>query len=397
MAGFVTLPARYFTDADLFRREMERFYFNRWICAGRAESIPNSGDYFVREIAGESVVVLRDVLRDGAGDVAGGELRAFYNVCRHRGTRLCTEPAGNFGSRIVCPYHAWSYGLDGCLLNAPQMGGSAARAQAGEAMNAFPDEAFSRAEYPLHPVHTAVWDGHVFLHLGGEPPSPNHLAAQHRPSALEDQLGTLPSKFAPWRMEELRLYKRIVYDVQANWKLAVLNYSECLHCPLVHPALNRLTDSLGVENEPSHPHYIGGAMGFRKGVETMTGDGERRRDYLPGLGESERQRVLYYAIFPNLLLSLHPDYMMVHTLWPRAFDRTRIVCEFYFHPAEMAKPDFVGDDAVEFWDQTNREDWRVVELSQAGIQSRAYTPGPYSRREELLHAFDKMVREEDNV
>jgi len=358
VAGFLTLPARYYTDADLFRREMERFYFHRWICAGRVEAIPNPGDYFLRDVAGESVIVTRD---------ASGELRAFYNVCRHRGTRLCDQPEGHFGARIVCPYHAWSYALDGCLMNAPQMEG----------------EEFNPRDYPLHAVRTGVWDGHVFLNLGSGIPS------------LTDQLGDLPRKFAPWRMQELRLHKRIVYDVKANWKLTVLNYNECLHCPMVHPALNRWTDYLGADNQPSTPNYIGGAMGFRGGAETMTLDGQRRRDYLPGLSESERQQVFYYAIFPNLLLSLHPDYMMVHTLWPKAVDRTQILCEFYFHPAEMAKPGFIGDDAVEFWDQTNREDWHVVELSQAGIQSSAYKPGPYSQREELLHAFDEMVREDD--
>jgi Rieske 2Fe-2S family protein len=123
----------------------------------------------------------------------------------------------------------------------------------------------------------------------------------------------------------------------------------------------------------------------------MSIDGNRRRDYLPGLTEGERKRVCYYTIYPNFLLSLHPDYMMTHTLWPKAVDRTEIVCEWHFHPAEMAKPDFQANDAIDFWDLTNREDWRIVELSQAGIQSRAYTPGPYSTREELLHVFDEMV------
>jgi len=352
-----TLPARYYTEADLFRREMERFYFNRWIRAGRAEWIPRTGDYFVQDVAGESIIVTRDV---------SGELRAFYNVCRHRGTRLCAEASGHFGACIVCPYHAWSYRLDGCLLGAPQMEGVE----------------FSRDQYPLHAVRVATWDGHVFLHLG------------ENPAPLEQQLGELPRKFAPWRMQELCVYKRIEYDVKANWKLAILNYNECLHCPMVHPALNRLTDYLGADNEPPSHNYIGGAMGFRGGAETMTFDGRRRRAYLPGLSERERKLVYYYAILPNLLLSLHPDYMMVHTLWPRSADRTHIVCEFFFHPDELAKPDFNGDDAVEFWDQTNREDWRVVELSQAGIQSRAFTPGPYSQREELLHAFDEIVRED---
>ena len=115
------------------------------------------------------------------------------------------------------------------------------------------------------------------------------------------------------------------------------------------------------------------------------------RALLPDLSADDRRRVYYYAIFPNLLLSLHPDYMMVHTLWPIAPDRTVNVCEWHFQPSELARPDFDGADAVDFWDMTNRQDWHVCELSQAGIASHAYTPGPYSNREDLLYAFDRMI------
>jgi Rieske 2Fe-2S family protein len=169
---------------------------------------------------------------------------------------------------------------------------------------------------------------------------------------------------------------------------------------VLHPALNRLTDYLGSDNEVPQPNYIGGAMGFRGAAETMSMDGQRRRDYLPDLNEVERAQVCYYAIYPNLLLSLHPDYMMTHTLWPRAVDRTEVICEWHFHPNELAKPNVVTDDAIEFWDITNREDWHIVELSQAGLRSRAYTPGPYSPREALLYAFDQVIAQcnrEDNA
>lgn len=351
---FKTLPAAYYTDPRVFREEIERFYFQSWICAGRADFIPNPSDYFLRDVAGESIIIVRD---------SNNIVRAFYNVCRHRGTRMCSAAEGNFGGRIQCPYHGWTYGVDGRLLGAPHMD----------------EPSFSRGEYPLHEVHTGLWDGHIFLHL------------DVNPEALVNQLGDLPAKFAPWRMHDLRLHKRIVYEVKANWKLIVLNYNECLHCPLLHPALNRLTDYLGAANEFPASTYIGGDMGFRGGAETMSIDGKRRRDYLPGLKEGERKVVCYYTIYPNLLLSLHPDYMLVHTLWPKTVDHTQIVCEWYFHPAELAKPDFYADDVIEFWDTTNREDWNIVEMSQAGIQSRAYTPGPYSKRETLLHAFDKVV------
>jgi Rieske 2Fe-2S family protein len=205
----------------------------------------------------------------------------------------------------------------------------------------------------------------------------------------------LPQKFAPWRIHELRLHKRITNDVKTNWKLIMLNYNECLHCPVLHPALSRVTDYMSGENDQAHSTYIGGSMEFRGDARTMSFDGQRRRACLPGLNEEQCNRVLYYAVYPNLFLSLHPDYVMTHTLWPKAVDRTEVICEWHFHPHEMAKTDFVGDDAVEFWDATNREDWRISELSQAGISSRAYTPGPYSPREALLHAFDRMVLERE--
>ncbi len=347
--SYKTLPARYYTDPELFRDEMERFFFDSWVCVGREDTIPASGDYFLRDVVGESIIVTRD---------SASQVRAYFNVCRHRGTRICSAAEGAFAGRIQCPYHGWTYGLDGGLLGAPHM-----------------DEAtFRREDYPLHEIVIGLWDGHIFLHFG------------QKRAPLSEHLGNLPTKFEGWRMQGLRLNKRIVYEVKANWKLIILNYNECLHCPVLHPMLNRLTDYLGADNEPPTSTYIGGAMGFRGSAETMSVDGKRRRDYLPGLNEEERRAVYYYAIYPNLLLSLHPDYMMIHTIWPETVDRTKIICEWYFQPAELAV-----DDAIEFWDTTNREDWSIAELSQAGIRSRAYTPGPYSKREALLHAFDQVV------
>ena len=354
----MTLPARYYTDPEIFRRELETFFFGMWVCAGREEQVENPGDYFLSEIAGESIIVTRD---------SGGALRAFYNVCRHRGTRMCREQEGKFAARIQCPYHGWTYGLDGKLLGAPHM-----------------DEATLRREdYPLHAVHVAAWEGNVFLNLSRDA------------SPLLEQLADLPQKFAPWNMQELRIYKRHDYEVKANWKLIVLNYNECLHCPILHPLLTRITDTMSGDNDMPRSTYIGGSMLFRGAAQTMSTDGQRRRDYLPGLNEEQRKQVLYYAVYPNLLLSLHPDYVMAHRLWPLAADLTRVICEWYFHPAEMAKPEFVAEDALEFWDKTNREDWLISEQSQQGISSRAYTPGPYSPREGLPMAFDRMILERE--
>ncbi len=352
----MTLPARYYTDPEIFRKEMEGFYFNRWICAGRDSFIPNPGDYFLREVGDESIIVVRG---------PAGEINAFFNVCRHRGTRLCTEAQGSLpGRRITCPYHAWSYGLDGALIGAPH----AER------------PGFSRADYPLLSVHTEVWEGSVFLHFG----TPEQTVAE--------MLAPLSKKFANWRMGELRMHRRLVYDVKANWKLIVLNYNECLHCPFVHPELNPLIDYLGADNEDPNPAYLGGVMFLHNGAETMSFKGNRNgRAYLPGLSEEQHNWAAFYSVYPNLLLSPHPDYLLTHTLWPKAADRTEIVCELHFPPDEMAKPGFHAEDASAFWDLINREDWHIAELSQAGIGSRGYLPGPYTKREELLRAFDLDV------
>jgi glycine betaine catabolism A len=353
-----TLPAEYYVDRKFFDDEMERLFARMWVCAGRTEQVARPGQFFVRELLGESLIVVN------GGPAASEKINAFYNVCRHRGTRLCTAETGAFSGSIQCPYHSWTYDLDGRLIGAPHM-----------------DEVphFRKDEYPLHRVNVDTWDGHVFLNLdsGSEP--------------LSRQLADLPAKFRAWRMEDLRLGARIVYDVKANWKLLVQNYSECLHCPNLHPSLNKLSHYLSGENEPLQATYMGGRMDLRPGVETLSSDGQCRRAFLPGLSAEERRRVYYYAIFPNMLLSLHPDYMMVHTLWPIAPDRTINICEWHFQPSELAREGFSAADAVDFWDMTNRQDWHVCELSQAGISSRAYTPGPYSNREDLLYAFDRMI------
>jgi Rieske 2Fe-2S family protein len=240
-------------------------------------------------------------------------------------------------------------------------------------------DGFRRDDYPLSRVSCEVWDGHVFVNLD----------ADARP--LGDQLGELPARFAPWQMQDLRMVHRVEYDVRANWKLIVQNYNECLHCPIIHPLLNQMHHYLGAANVPSTETYCGGAMGFKEGVETLSVDGRRRRAVLPGLGVEQRSAVNYFAIYPNLLLTLHPDYMLTVTIWPQSPDRTRLVSEWHFHPDEIARPDFVFQDAVDFWDLTNREDWAISERSQQGIASRGYQPGPYSNRETQLWEFDRFV------
>ena len=350
-----TLPARAYTDRAWFALEMERVFASMWLAAGRADQLDHTGAFVRRDVAGASVLIVR---------AADGSIHAHHNVCRHRGTRLCTEANGTLPGSIQCPYHAWTYGLDGRLLAAPQMDDVAG---------------FDRSDFPLRKVACETWDGHIFINLSDEP------------SPLAAQLGDLPARFSPWTMGELRLAHRIEYDIATNWKLVVQNYNECLHCPVIHPLLNRMHHYLGAENVPSGETYCGGAMGFKEGVETLSSDGKRRRDFLPQLTGRDRELVNYFAIYPNFLLTLHPDYMMTITIWPQDCGRTRLVAEWHFHPDQMAKQDFVFADAIEFWDRTNREDWAISEQSYLGISSRGYQPGPYSEREKQLWEFDQFV------
>jgi Rieske 2Fe-2S family protein len=350
-----TLPAKYYADPAIFAKELDVFYRRMWIGVGRLEEIPTRGSYMTREVAGDSIVIVRTAT-DGVSAVA--------NVCRHRGTRLCGEPAGQLNGTIQCPYHAWTYDYDGKLLGAPHMDGS---------------PGFDRREFPLRRLRAGTWDGQIFVSFATTGPS------------LAEHLAGLVDKFRPWRMEELVRAHQIVYDVRANWKLIVQNYNECLHCPTLHPSLNKLSHYLSGENEPLRPTYMGGRMDLSDGVDTMSMDGTCRRDPLPGLSPADRRHVYYYSVFPNFLFAPHPDYVLTHTLWPLAQDRTRILCEWLVHPDERAKPDFDLADATTFWDMTNRQDWHVCELAQAGISSPSYQPGPYSNREDLLYAFDRFV------
>ena len=351
----MTLPQRYYTDPEWFQQEMEAIYFDTWLCVGRVGQIPNAGDYFVRRVGNASVIVTRD---------EQGAIRAFHNVCRHRGTLLCKDDEGKFAGRIQCPYHAWTYKLDGSLANAPHM----------EKV-----QGFREADYPLNAVASAVWDGHIFINLSA------------RPIPFSEHLAGLDRKFRPWRMEELQMVERRVYQLKANWKLIIQNYSECLHCPIVHPLLQKHSHYMSGDNEPPQPTYLGGRMDLRDGVKTLTMDGTTSRCSLPGLSADDQRRVYYYCLLPNFLLNLHPDYMLTFTLWPHAVDQTEIICEWHFHPDEIKKPGFNPQDAVEFWDITNKQDWELSDMAQVGIGSKGYQPGPYSNREELLLALDRWV------
>ena len=347
--GATTLPQQYFVSPEIFSAEEERVFSRQWMLVGHQSQIAKPGDFFVQDVAGESLIVVRDKEEN---------VRGFYNVCRHRGTRLCEEESGH-SAAIQCPYHAWTYGLDGRLIGSPHM-------------EEVPG--FDRSDYALHPVNLGVWEGFIFVNLANDP------------MPLEEWFAPLAGKFSHWNLARLRSVKRVEYDVKANWKLMFENYSECYHCPGVHPQLQKVSPYDSAENDLTEGPFLGGFMKINAG-KSLTVSGNACAVFV---GEIENlQQVFYYSIFPNMLLSLHPEYVMVHQLWPQSPERTLIVCDWFFHPEAAKRDDFNPEDAIEFWDVTNKQDWHVCELSQQGIASRAYEPGPYSSRESIPAAWDR--------
>lgn len=352
--GNKALLRDYVVSPAIFELETEQIFNRHWRYVCRSSEISEQSGLY-------RVDWLNDRLFLARGE--DGQVRAFRNFCRHRGSELVTaENCNTMGSRIQCPYHAWTYDRCGKLLAAPNM---------------LDTNGFDAEQWGLKSVACEVWHGFVFVHLSD--PS----------ERLAEFLAPLETHATGWNFEDLVVAREIVYCVQANWKLIFQNYNECYHCPTVHPALNRLTPFQGATNDIANGPILGGPMLLSDDCQTMSTDGRRVGKCLPGLGEEQQRMVAYYTLFPSLFISPHPDYVLLHRLERKATDETRVVCQFLFHPDATNEPGFDPTSAVEFWDLTNQQDWGVCELAQRGICDSSYQPGPYSDLESVVAAFDR--------
>ncbi|QUD89374.1 aromatic ring-hydroxylating oxygenase subunit alpha [Phenylobacterium montanum] len=352
-----SLPSTAYTDPGRFAREKEAIFTREWMAVCRTEEIQGPGAWRVVELAGESVLLVRG--KDGA-------LHAHYNVCRHRGARLCPAPGEQKPGRpelppavsptglIRCPYHAWTYSPAGELIGAPFLSD---------------DADFPRERLSLYPVGCAEWGGFVFLHL---------TPAKAQP--LEGQIGPAAARIANYPLADLRIGHRIAYEVEANWKILCENYNECYHCGPVHPELCAIVPAFrsqggsGLEWERGIPH--------REGATTFTWTGTTKRAPFTGLNEDEKVRHKGELIYPNLFLSLAADHVAAFILWPLGPSRTRVECLFLFAEAEMARDDFDHTDASSFWDVVNQQDWAICERVQQGMGCRAHLQGFYAPMED---------------
>lgn len=351
-----TLPGEHYLDPAHFARERESIFHREWFCAGRLEGLEGRGDYRLVNILGESILLVCD---------EEGLIHGFNNVCRHRGAELVNSPTpdercGSFKSGIRCPYHSWNYRLNGELHSTPHID-------------------IDKSCKGLHQVGVDAWGGYIFVRLIPED------------QTLAEMLGEIPHRIRRYPMDQLRVGHRIDYSVESNWKVILENYNECYHCAGVHPELCSIVPAF----------RFGGGSGLdwdrgisqKDGTNTFTMSGTTNREPFPGLDDDEKVRHKGELAYPNLMLSLAMDHAASFTLWPRSPDRTDIVCEFLFHPDEMAKPYFDPLDAVEFWDLVNKQDWKICASVQRGMKSRVFESGYYAPMEDLSLDIRNYVRD----
>jgi phenylpropionate dioxygenase-like ring-hydroxylating dioxygenase large terminal subunit len=339
----VMLPREAYVAAEVLEWEQRHFFAGQWACVGRAEDLAARGTQRAMTVGDVGVLLMTQ-----------GRPRAFANVCRHRGHELLDVGEGNDRPAVVCPYHGWAYELDGSVRNAPRMG-----------------DGFDAAPYTLVELPAETWHGWVFVNATGtaEP--------------FEEYVGGLAGLVAPYRPETLQRKARHTYEVKANWKTIVENYHECYHCPLIHPELCKVSPPASGDNWDLPGAWVGGRMDLRPDAVTMSLDGKSHGIPLQNV---DPRTVSYVGLFPNLLISLHPDYVMTHRLEPITPNTTSVECSWYFH-SDTPDPSY----AVEFWDITNREDWAACESVQRGAESPHFIPGPLAPAEDAVYQWVTMI------
>lgn len=362
-----TLPSSWYLQERIFELEREHIFMREWLCAGRAEELPGAGDHKVLDLYGESVLLVRN---------RHGVLNGFYNVCRHRGARLCPSPGqddsalalkgGVVGGRnIICPYHAWTYDLDGQLQRAPYLSA---------------ENGLDIDNIHLHPVGVASWGGFIFLNL-----------SPHQAPAFEDTIEVARQRFTRYPLEHLRIARTIRYTINANWKVLCENYNECYHCGPVHPELCRIVPAFRSAGGANLDWDRG--IAHRDGATTFTFSGVSSRRSFPGLNEDEQVRHKGELVYPNLFLSLSREHVAAFILHARGPGETWLDCHFLFEPHAMQQANFDPSDAVDFWDTVNRQDWAICERVQQGLSARVHERGVYAPMEDWNLDIRKYVQD----
>lgn len=355
LSGSKTLPAVAYTSQEVFDWEVGHFFEGGWVCVGRATDLSQPGDQRAFQVGDEGILVVRD---------RQGTLQGYANACRHRGHELLAPGETRNMAAIKCPYHAWVYDLGGQLKGAPRFGDM---------------DAFDKREYPLVEARVEEWFGWVFVNADGQA------------SPLHDYLGDLTGLVQNWEPERLFVAAQHDYVLNANWKTITENYHECYHCPSIHPELCVVTPTESGENFDHDGVWNGGSMELMDFAETMSLTGESKGVRIRGLTDKQAREIYYFGLFPNLLISLHPDYVMTHRVEPLGPGRSKVECQWLFPPEAKECEDFSPDYAAEFWDITNKEDWDACESVYRGLRGSGFRQGPFAWSEDEVFVFMQMV------
>ncbi len=364
------LPARWYHDAGHYERELRALWQRNWIYICHEAALAQPLDYRTVEIGDQNILVLRD---------AEGELRAFHNACRHRGSLLCKQAQGRLGSKaLVCPYHQWSYAAsDGRLLRTTSFTAP---------------KGFDKADYPLFRVAVAAWRGCVFVHLDA--------TAELDPTSLFQRP---PDNFVNFPLEDLRVGFTWTTDIACNWKAFWENFNECLHCPNVHPELTklvplysrRIVNPLDVPDWRDHvgdndPKYRGG---LAAGRETWSSDGSAQGRFIESLTAEDLERGHTYAsAWPSVFLGGYPDHVRIVRLLPKGPEQIELTAEWLFPAATLEAPDYDLGKVVDFGKLVMQQDAEACELNQRGLHAAPLDAGVLMPEEYLLKRFQDWVR-----
>ncbi|HEY7053309.1 MAG TPA: aromatic ring-hydroxylating dioxygenase subunit alpha [Mycobacterium sp.] len=338
-----TLPGSCYTDDNFFALEQQRIFEEMWFCAARSSDVPTPGSFRTVQVGRENVLISRN--RSGA-------ISAFFNVCRHRGAKLCAEDNGVIGRAFQCPYHAWTYDLDGKLIAAPNL-------------TRMPD--IDRVELGLVRISVRQWLGYIWVCLADEPVSFEETVMH----AVIERLGDLDA-IDHYDIANLEVGRRIVYDVRANWKLIVENFMECYHCATIHPELTEVLPEFA--DGYAAQYFVGHGAKFGDEIQGFTIDGSVGVDRIPSVSENQDRRYYAITIKPQVFINLVPDHVILHRMYPVAADHTIVECDWLYMPGVVESGTDISR-SVELFHRVNQQDFEACERCQPSMSSRVYRHG----------------------
>ena len=373
------LPRAYYTDPEIFEQDLERMLLRHWFCAGHASSLKNPGDYFLADLGRESMILSR---------AADGTIHALLNVCRHRGSRVCVLRSGTaVGGGFTCPYHAWSYGMDGRLRAAREM-----------------PEGFRREDFGLKSLPVRVLEGLIFVSFAAQPP------------ALDDAARALAEAAGTHGWAQAKIAHRESFEIRANWKLAIENYMECYHCQPSHPEFARRhvyarpaaqaaeieraartrSAALGIQIADRDGYGLHARAGqesiavmrsaLLEGHATASADGALLAPLMGKFNVADGSST-YFDVGPISDFLAYPDHGVVYRFVPRSVDRTEMEVLWLVRADAVAGRDYDVARLSWLWQVTSIEDKQIIERNQQGVNSRYYEPGPYSLQEAYARRF----------